>query len=86
MELSLDQPMTGLQRAVWWTEYVLRTRNTKHLRGSVTNIPLYKYYLIDVIGLTIAVIIIISYLFIKLLLFLSYKLYEFEVNVNKHKM
>ncbi|KAF2902531.1 hypothetical protein ILUMI_03654 [Ignelater luminosus] len=49
-ELAKDQPMTGLERAVWWTEYVLRHKGTKHLRSPALDIPSYQYYLLDVIG------------------------------------
>lgn len=66
--------MTGLQRAVWWTEYVLRGGSTKHLRGSVSKMPFYKYYLLDIIGLTVTVVIITFYLLVNVLLFIIFKL------------
>lgn len=76
VKLSLDQPMTNLQRAVWWTEYVLRRRSTKHLHGTAVHMPFYKYYLLDVVGFTLAVLIIISYSLINVLLYVSCKLYK----------
>lgn len=28
-----DQPMTGLERAIWWIEYVIRNNGAPHLRN-----------------------------------------------------
>ncbi|KAI5644652.1 UDP-glucoronosyl and UDP-glucosyl transferase domain-containing protein [Phthorimaea operculella] len=36
--LMHDQPMSGLQRAVWWTEHVLRHGGARHLRAPAANI------------------------------------------------
>ncbi|KAF5282447.1 hypothetical protein FQA39_LY17562 [Lamprigera yunnana] len=55
-ELARDQPMTGLEKAIWWTEYVIRHNGAKHLRSPLKNIPDYQYYLIDVMAVFIAVI------------------------------
>ncbi|KAB0792798.1 hypothetical protein PPYR_14757 [Photinus pyralis] len=52
-ELAKDQPMTGLERAVWWIEYVLRHRGAKHLRSPAANVPFYQYYLLDVFSLLV---------------------------------
>ncbi|KAK5641774.1 hypothetical protein RI129_010321 [Pyrocoelia pectoralis] len=49
-ELAQDQPMSGTEKAVWWTEYVLRHKGAKHLRSPLLDIPWYQYLLIDVIG------------------------------------
>ncbi|KAJ8923421.1 hypothetical protein NQ315_001979 [Exocentrus adspersus] len=46
-QLALDTPMTGLEKAVWWTEYVIRNKGAKHLRNPAADIPLYQYYLLD---------------------------------------
>ncbi|KAF2890137.1 hypothetical protein ILUMI_16036, partial [Ignelater luminosus] len=63
-ELSKDQPMTGLDRAVWWTEYVIRHKGAKHLRSPALDIPEYQYYLVDVIGFILVVILVAGYVFI----------------------
>ncbi|XP_044755200.1 uncharacterized protein LOC123314144 [Coccinella septempunctata] len=47
--ISKDQPMKGLEKAVWWTEYVLR-HGTQHLRSPSADIPLYQYFFLDVIA------------------------------------
>ncbi|KAF5302524.1 hypothetical protein FQR65_LT00896 [Abscondita terminalis] len=69
-ELALDQPMTGLEKAIWWTEYVLRHNGTKHLRSPMLDIPFYQYYLLDVIGVfvvALAGLIFTIMCFVKLL-------------------
>ncbi|KAK5638283.1 hypothetical protein RI129_012578 [Pyrocoelia pectoralis] len=48
-ELASDQPMTGIERAIWWTEYVIRHKGAKHLRSPYLDIPFYQYYLMDII-------------------------------------
>ncbi|KAF2883475.1 hypothetical protein ILUMI_22717 [Ignelater luminosus] len=51
-ELVQDQPMTGLEKAIWWIEYTIRHKGAKHLRSPAMDLPLYQYYLLDVIELT----------------------------------
>ncbi|KAG8303495.1 UDP-glucosyltransferase 2-like [Homalodisca vitripennis] len=45
-----DRPMTPLQTAVYWTEYVIRHQGAPHLRPASVNLPLYQYLLLDVIA------------------------------------
>lgn len=59
---SLDQPMSGLEKAVWWTEYVLRHKDTKHLRATAAKLSIIEYYLLDVIGFVLVVAIVAIYL------------------------
>ncbi|KAF5307253.1 hypothetical protein FQR65_LT06969 [Abscondita terminalis] len=49
-ELATDQFQTGLERAVWWTEYVLRHKGVPHLRNPAYDFPFYQYYSLDLIG------------------------------------
>lgn len=58
--------MTGLERAVWWTEYVLRHKGAKHLRYGGADMPLYKYYLVDVLAAIFGALFIILLISIKL--------------------
>ncbi|KAG5885585.1 hypothetical protein JTB14_003783 [Gonioctena quinquepunctata] len=46
-KLTRDVEKTGLERALWWTEYCLRTDGAKHLRRNF-DIPSYQVYLLDV--------------------------------------
>ncbi|KAJ8944127.1 hypothetical protein NQ318_013310 [Aromia moschata] len=39
-DLVLDQPMTGLEKAVWWIEYVIRHGHTEHFRNPIVDLPL----------------------------------------------
>ncbi|KAF2886213.1 hypothetical protein ILUMI_19960 [Ignelater luminosus] len=84
-DLSKDQPMTGLERAVWWTEYVIRHKGAKHLKSPALDVPAYQYYLLDVIGFILAVISVVGYVFIKLvklvLRFIKYLLPKSKVKV-----
>jgi len=65
--LAQDQPMTGLERAVWWTEYVLRHKGARHLRSPVLDLPLYQYFLLDVIGFCLLIVSVLVYLLIILI-------------------
>ncbi|KAJ8959699.1 hypothetical protein NQ318_021891 [Aromia moschata] len=57
-QLALDVPMTGLEKAIWWTEYVIRHKGAKHLRNPVADLPLYQYYLLDVIGFLLLIVFV----------------------------
>jgi len=45
-----DQPLTPLQQAVYWTEYVIRHKGAPHLLSSVLDLAWYQYFLLDVIA------------------------------------
>ncbi|KAK4872736.1 hypothetical protein RN001_014765 [Aquatica leii] len=66
-ELASDQPMTGLEKAIWWTEYVIRHNGTKHLRSPLLDIPFYQYYFLDIIlVVATALLVLISFVFFTL--------------------
>lgn len=48
-EAFRDRPMSPLETAVYWTEYVIRHKGAPHLRSAAVGMPWYQYYLIDVI-------------------------------------
>lgn len=41
--------MSGLDTAIWWIEYVIRHKGTKHLWNFDNILPLYEYLMLDVI-------------------------------------
>lgn len=80
-ELALDQPMTGLERAVWWTEYVIRHKGARNLRSPAIDLPLYQYLLLDVVAFFLAIfltVIFILYLVIRTIT----KIFSFKLKVD----
>ncbi|KAK3929059.1 UDP-glycosyltransferase UGT5 [Frankliniella fusca] len=45
-----DRPMSPLDTAVYWTEYVIRHQGAPHLRGAARNLAWYQEALLDVFG------------------------------------
>ncbi|XP_013141069.1 PREDICTED: UDP-glucuronosyltransferase 2B19-like [Papilio polytes] len=54
-----DQPQSPLERAVWWTEHVLRHGGARHLRSPAANISLTQYLELELV-FTLATILILS--------------------------
>lgn len=54
-----DQPMTSREKAVWWTEYVIRHKGTKHLEYHGKDIPLYQRYFLDFAAIAIVFLLIL---------------------------
>lgn len=48
--------MEPIKVADYWIKYVVRHKGAPHLRVAGTNLPLYKYYMLDVFGAIIAVV------------------------------
>lgn len=46
-----DRPMSALDKAVYWVEYVLNHKGTHHLHSAAIELTWYQYYLLDVITL-----------------------------------
>ncbi|XP_047998048.1 UDP-glucosyltransferase 2 [Leguminivora glycinivorella] len=58
--LLRDQKETPLERAVYWTEYVIRHKGAYHLQSPAKDLNFVQYYLLDVAALTILVIFTIA--------------------------
>jgi hypothetical protein len=48
--LSKDEPGNPLNRALWWTEYVIPHNGAKHLRPAALDLAWYQYLLLDVVA------------------------------------
>ncbi|KAJ2940363.1 hypothetical protein O0L34_g39 [Tuta absoluta] len=62
--LMQDEPMSGLERAIWWTEHVLRHGGARHLRAPAANISLVQYLELDLVAvvvLTLSAIFVIAF-------------------------
>ena len=53
-----DTPQSPLERAVWWTEYVLRHGGAKHLRSPSANISWSDYLELELILTFLAAVLI----------------------------
>lgn len=47
-EIMRDQPLSALDTAVFWIEYVIRHKGASHLQPATLTLPFYQYYLLDV--------------------------------------
>ncbi|XP_041972154.1 uncharacterized protein LOC121728109 [Aricia agestis] len=54
-----DKPQEPLERAVWWVEYLLRHGSAKHLRSPSANVPLTRYYEIDLVVIMLVVLVVV---------------------------
>ncbi|XP_044746161.1 UDP-glycosyltransferase UGT5-like isoform X1 [Coccinella septempunctata] len=61
-DIFLDQPQSGIDKVIWWCEYVIRHKGAKHLRSPAADIPLWEYFMLDVL----AVVLIALYLVYKI--------------------
>lgn len=60
-KLMYDQPMTSREKAVWWTEYVIRNRGAKNLQYNGRNVPFYQRICLDVVGtITVTIFLLIK--------------------------
>ncbi|XP_031357372.1 UDP-glucuronosyltransferase 2B15-like [Photinus pyralis] len=66
-ELVEGQPMTGLERAVWWTEHVLRHKGAPHFRSPFLDVPWYQYYLLDVSAMILLTLSVVTFVLSTLL-------------------
>ncbi|CAL4063868.1 unnamed protein product [Meganyctiphanes norvegica] len=58
--ILVDQETSPLDRAVYWSEYVLRHKGAKHLRSEAASMPMHQYLLLDVMAvITLAIVAIL---------------------------
>ncbi|KAF4519858.1 UDP-glycosyltransferase-15 [Ephemera danica] len=56
-KLVVDQPEKPLERAVFWTEYVLRHNGAHHLQSAAKQLSWHQLHLLDVFAVVLAVLI-----------------------------
>lgn len=54
-----DRPLKPLESAVFWVEYVIRHKGTRHLRVGSVNQPWYQYYLLDAVLLIVTSLVVV---------------------------
>lgn len=84
-QIGGDQPMDGLEKAVWWTEYVIRNRGAGYLKNNDFDFPWYRFLLLDVICFLFTVIVFGLYVLYKLVKLLNCLVLT-HLNSNKIKV
>uniref|UniRef100_A0A2A4JWQ0 UDP-glucuronosyltransferase n=1 Tax=Heliothis virescens TaxID=7102 RepID=A0A2A4JWQ0_HELVI len=82
--LMYDQPMTPLERAVWWTEHVLRHGGARHLRSPAANMSWAEYLELELV-LTVLLGLLVASTLLVLVLCFVYKVVLRKVTPNKAK-
>ncbi|CAK1589390.1 unnamed protein product [Parnassius mnemosyne] len=62
-KIMSDQPQRPLDRAVWWTEYVLRFGGARHLRAPTANIKWIDYIELELVCLLLTILLIMLTMF-----------------------
>lgn len=62
-----DVNANGLERAIWWIEYVVRNKGAKHFRSRVVDMSWYEYLMLDVYGLLAVAGFVVCFVIYKVL-------------------
>lgn len=68
-KLLNDEMNTGLEKAVWWIEYVIRNKGATHFRNRVVDMPWHEYLILDVYAFLIFTSLLLSFILYKILVF-----------------
>uniref|UniRef100_A0A672UQ10 UDP-glucuronosyltransferase n=1 Tax=Strigops habroptila TaxID=2489341 RepID=A0A672UQ10_STRHB len=64
-----DQPVTPLDRAVFWVEFVMRHKGAKHLRPAAHHLTWYQYHSLDVLAFLFTCTAIAVFILVKCCVF-----------------
>ncbi|XP_075220404.1 UDP-glycosyltransferase UGT5-like [Lycorma delicatula] len=88
MRLSLitkDKPMSAVDTALWWVEYVIRHKGAPHLRPSACDLTWYQYYMLDIFAIFILILLMSIFLIYYVTVYLIRKLLILSSKVNEKK-
>ncbi|KAM9836832.1 UDP glucuronosyltransferase 5 family, polypeptide G1 isoform 2-T2 [Aulostomus maculatus] len=54
--LHRDRPMSPMDTAIFWIEYIIRNQGAPHLRSQALSLPWYSYFCLDVVAFIMAVV------------------------------
>ena len=63
-DLYKDRPMSALDTAVYWVEYVIRYNGAKHMQSQAVYLNFFQYHSLDVIGFIVMCLYIVFKIFI----------------------
>ncbi|VVC33308.1 Hypothetical protein CINCED_3A004360 [Cinara cedri] len=69
MRMSLifnDRPLTSIDKAVYWVEYVIRHKGAHHLRSPAVELVWYQYYSLDIFAFIISIILFLIFIFYRI--------------------
>lgn len=72
--------MTGLEKVVWWTEYVIRNQGAPYLKNPRADISWSEFLILDVVAF------LFSLLIVALLVFYKITQYVFRVAFGRQKL
>lgn len=81
-DLVYDQPMTSLEKAMFWIEYVIRHKGAKHLEFKAKTVPIHQKFCLDFIAIFVILSIFAVYVSWKI----SAKLLKSLSSKNKGKI
>ncbi|KAL0810780.1 hypothetical protein ABMA28_010097 [Loxostege sticticalis] len=82
--LMRDQPQPPLERAVWWTEYVIRHSGARHLRAPGASMPLAEYYELELVAIVLAAILVVFVLAVSIVMFIYKSLVKSSNKLKKN--
>ncbi|XP_045481097.1 UDP-glycosyltransferase UGT5-like isoform X9 [Harmonia axyridis] len=62
-----DRPMSPMDTAIYWVEYVARHKGAPHMKTAAVDMPLYQYLLLDVLAFLGLILLVFSYISYKIL-------------------
>lgn len=58
-KLFRDRPLSVLDTAIYWIEYVIKYNGAPHLRTVGADLPWYQYFLIDVAAILLSILVLV---------------------------
>jgi glucuronosyltransferase len=55
--IYVDRPISAMDTAIFWTEYVIRHKGAPHLRPAILDLAWYQYLLLDVLAVILLFVI-----------------------------
>lgn len=80
-----DRPMSPMDTAIYWIEYIIRHNGASHLRVVGKDLPWYQYLMLDVIGFLLIVLWLIVQLIYSIARFIALKRKKMVNLRNKNK-
>lgn len=69
--------MTGLEKVIWWTEYVIRNKGAAYLRNPRADVSWSEFLILDVLTFLLFILLAVS--------FLVYRMCQFIIQKFKNK-